>query len=97
VSAARKKRAQQCSRADCKAPAAKGRGGKCSAHYIADYRGGVRLVEHEDLGPNPGRLDYEAPRELVERFHQAVPKSERGKVLRRALEAELQRMSEETT
>jgi hypothetical protein len=86
VSAAKRKRAQQCSRADCKAPAAKGRGGKCSAHYIADYRDGVRLVEHEDLGPNPGRLD-----------HQAVPKAERGRVLRRALEAELQRMSEETT
>ena len=66
------------------------------AHYLADYRAGEVGAKADDLGPNPKRVEFEAPADLVRRFHEAVPAGGRPRVLRRALEAELQRMAEET-
>jgi hypothetical protein len=56
----------------------------------------VRLVERDDLGDSPSRLDVMVPRELRERLEAAVPRAGRGKVVRRALWAELQRISKGT-
>lgn len=89
------KRPKRCSNPGCKAPAKKA--GMCGAHYMEGYRSGVRLRQVEDLGPNPARLHALIPRDLERRFHAAVPKDQRSRAVRRALEAELQRMSEEPT
>jgi hypothetical protein len=88
----KRRRAPQCSRDGCKAHAKKA--GKCLAHYIEDYRAGVRHREPAGLGDNPGRIEFEVSRELLERLHEQVPAGERGHALRRALEAELLRLSE---
>lgn len=75
-------------------PAAKGRRGKCSACYQSDYRAGEK-TEVDDLGPNPTRIHFKVPRQLGARLHAMAPEAERSRVLRRALEAELERMQDE--
>jgi hypothetical protein len=82
-----------CSREGCDAWAVKA--GKCTAHYMADYRAGVRAAETDDLGESPVRLEFLATREQAGLFRQSVPPRARGQVLRRALASELQRLSEE--
>jgi hypothetical protein len=62
------------------------------AHYMEEYRAGVRHREPAGLGDNPGRIEFEVSRELLGRFHSQVPAGERGHTLRRALEAELRRL-----
>jgi hypothetical protein len=78
----------KCSRGGCTKPPKKV--GKCWGHYREDLESGQR--EREALGANPGRLEFEVPRDLMARFRAAVPSGKRGETLRRALEAELQRM-----
>ena len=79
-----------------KKPPAKGRGGKCHACYQRAYRAGERLRPERELGSGPGRLDYVAPRALVDRFYEAVPKSQRGAFLCHALNSALE-AQEKTT
>lgn len=86
------KRPKRCSKPGCKAPVGVNRGNKCEAHYMEDYRAGVRMRQVDDLGPNPARLHAKIPRDLERRFHAAVPKDQRSQVLRRALETYLRQM-----
>jgi hypothetical protein len=75
-------------------PQAKGRLEKCMGCYLQDWRAGHVSRKTDDLGPDPKRVEFEAPSDLVRRFHEAVSAGGRPRVLRRALEAELRRMAE---
>lgn len=74
-------------------PQAKGRRGKCSGCYQQDYRAGQKTVA-DDLGDDPARFHFKGPRTLERRFHAAVPKDKRSRVLREALGAWLDRTEE---
>jgi hypothetical protein len=90
------KRPKRCNKDDCKAPAAKGRRGKCTSCYRKDWKAGEKTLV-DDLGPDPASFHFKGPRVLEERFHAAVPESGRSRALRDALTAHLDGLEEPAT